>query len=97
MAGARREIMVHPHSQPRVGQRGIERQRLFQVLDRGQYVLGPEVEAFEQEFARAMGVPEAAGVASGTDALMLALRAAGIGRGDGVLTVSLTAVAKTTP
>ena len=69
------------------------RQALFQVLDRGQYVLGPEVEAFEQEFARAMGVPEAAGVASGTDALMLALRAAGIGRGDGVLTVSLTAVA----
>ena len=63
------------------------------VLRRGWYVLGPEVEAFEAAFARYHGVAHAVGVASGTDAIKLALRAAGIGRGDEVITVSHTAVA----
>lgn len=64
-----------------------------EVLERGRYILGTEVEAFEVEFARFIGVDHAVGVASGTDALHLALRACGIGRGDGVVTVSHTAIA----
>jgi dTDP-4-amino-4,6-dideoxygalactose transaminase len=63
------------------------------VLDGGIYILGQEVAAFEQEFARYLRVREVVGVASGTDALHLALRACGIGRGDAVATVSHTAVA----
>jgi dTDP-4-amino-4,6-dideoxygalactose transaminase len=63
------------------------------VLASGWYILGAEVEAFEDEFARYHGLPHAVGVASGTDAIELALRAAGIGRGDEVITVAHTAVA----
>jgi dTDP-4-amino-4,6-dideoxygalactose transaminase len=63
------------------------------VLDSGWYILGQEVASFEQEFAAYLGVAHAIGVASGTDALHLALRAVGVGPGDGVLTVSHTAVA----
>jgi len=65
----------------------------LRVLDRGWYVLGPEVEQFEAAFAAYHGVGYAVGVASGTDAIELALRAAGIGPGDEVITVSHTAVA----
>lgn len=64
-----------------------------EVLDGGSYILGPQVAAFEVEFARFLGGGHAVGVASGTDALVLALRAAGIGPGDQVFTVSHTAVA----
>jgi dTDP-4-amino-4,6-dideoxygalactose transaminase len=63
------------------------------VLDSGFYILGEEVEAFEQEFADFVGVPYGVSVANGTDALEIALRACGIGAGDVVLTVSHTAVA----
>ena len=63
------------------------------VLDGGHYILGPEVQAFEREFAAYLGVPHVVGVASGTDALVLALRARGIGAGDEVVTVGHTAVA----
>jgi dTDP-4-amino-4,6-dideoxygalactose transaminase len=63
------------------------------VLASGTYIKGPQVSAFESEFAAFVGVSEAIGVASGTDALHLALRTLGIGRGDQVLTVSHTAVA----
>jgi len=66
---------------------------IHRVLDRGSYILGQEVSAFEQEFARYLGVGYAVGVASGTDALHLALRVCGIGPGDGVISVSHTAVA----
>src|SRR5256714_2551236 len=58
------------------------------VLDRGDYVLGAEVERFEQEFARYCGAAHAAGVSSGTSALVLALRAVGIGPDDEVITVA---------
>jgi dTDP-3-amino-3,4,6-trideoxy-alpha-D-glucose transaminase len=61
------------------------------VIDSGWYVLGPEVEAFEEEFAAACGAAHAVGVNTGTDALMLALRALDIGPGDEVITASLTA------
>ena len=63
------------------------------VLAGGWYILGPEVAAFEAEFAAYLGLADAVGVASGTDALMLALRALGVGPGDEVITVAHTAVA----
>jgi dTDP-4-amino-4,6-dideoxygalactose transaminase len=61
------------------------------VLERGWFVLGPEVEAFEREFAEATGVPHAVGVGNGTDAIEIALRGLGVKHGDEVVTVSHTA------
>ncbi len=58
------------------------------VLDRGQFILGPEVEALEQEVAVACGTRYAVAVASGTDALELSLRACGITTGDEVITTA---------
>jgi len=63
------------------------------VLASGYYILGEETVAFEQEFAHYIGVKYVVSVASGTEALHLALRACGIGPGDEVITVSHTAVA----
>ncbi len=63
------------------------------VLDSGAYILGAEVEAFESAFAEFCGGGHGVGVASGTDALILALKSLGIGPGDEVITVSHTAVA----
>jgi len=63
------------------------------VLESGQFVLGPEVQALEQEFAFACGVSHGIGVNSGTSALHLALLAAGVGPGDEVITVPFTFVA----
>ena len=67
-------------------QAGIDR-----VLRRGWFVLGPELEAFEPEFAAACGAGQAVGVGTGTDALAIALRALGIGPGDEVITSPLSA------
>jgi dTDP-3-amino-3,4,6-trideoxy-alpha-D-glucose transaminase len=61
------------------------------VVERGWFVLGPEVEAFEAEFAAASGVRHTVAVGSGTDALTLLLRAADVGRGDEVIIPALTA------
>lgn len=66
---------------------------IARVLESGWYILGNEVAAFEREFAAYLGVKQTVGVASGTDALYLALRACGVGPCDFVLTVSHTAVA----
>ena len=63
------------------------------VLERGRYVLGENVAAFEEEFAAWLGARWAVGVASGTDAVRLALAACDIGAGDEVITVSHTAIA----
>ena len=63
------------------------------VLNKGWYILGEEVKAFEAEFAGYVGVSDGIGVGSGTEALHLALKACGIGDGDEVITVSHTAVA----
>lgn len=63
------------------------------VLGSGAYILGREVAAFEAEFAAWLGAPHVAACANGTDALVLALRALGVGRGDTVATVSHTATA----
>lgn len=64
-----------------------------EVCASGSFILGPAVERFEQEFARYHGVAHAVGVASGTDALELALRGAGIEAGDEVLTSPFTFIA----
>ena len=63
------------------------------VLSSGQLILGPELEAFEAEFAAYCGARHAVGVGNGLDALALALRAAGIGRGDEVIVPSHTFIA----
>jgi dTDP-3-amino-3,4,6-trideoxy-alpha-D-glucose transaminase len=61
------------------------------VVQRGWFILGPEVDAFETEFARASGAAHAIGVGNGTDAIALTLRALGIGAGDEVITSPLSA------
>lgn len=61
------------------------------VLASGWFVLGPEVEAFETDFAAVSGAAHAVGVGSGTDAIALVLRALGIGQGDEVITTPLSA------
>jgi dTDP-4-amino-4,6-dideoxygalactose transaminase len=63
------------------------------VLDHGQFILGPEVDEFERAFAQMCGVKHALGVANGTDALVLALHACGIGAGDEVVTAPNSFVA----
>jgi dTDP-4-amino-4,6-dideoxygalactose transaminase len=66
---------------------------VHRVLDSGWYILGPEVEAFESEWAAYCGVEHAVGVANGLDALVLALRALGVGPGDEVIVPSNTYIA----
>ncbi len=66
---------------------------LSDVLDNTHFILGPNVQAFEQEAAEYLGVRHAIGCASGTDALHLALLAAGIGPGDEVITPAFTFIA----
>lgn len=61
------------------------------VLERGWFILGPEVEAFEAELAQASGRLHAVGLASGTDALIVGLRALGVGPGDQVVVPNMTA------
>ena len=64
---------------------------IAEVVDRGEYILGPSVAKFERELAARLGVAAIVGVASGTDALALALKALGVHQGDEVITVSHTA------
>ncbi|RII27561.1 MAG: erythromycin biosynthesis sensory transduction protein eryC1 [Geobacter sp.] len=66
---------------------------LLEALGKTQFILGPNVAAFEKEAASYLGVSHAIGVASGTDALHLALAAAGIGPGDEVITSPFTFIA----
>jgi dTDP-4-amino-4,6-dideoxygalactose transaminase len=65
-------------------------QRITAVLEAGRYVLGPEVEAFEREFADYLGVRHVVGVANGTDAITIAIRALGVRPGDEVVLPSFT-------
>ena len=60
------------------------------MVDSGAFILGPEVQAFEREFAEFVGAEQAIGVANGTDALTIALRAMGVGPGDDVVVPSFT-------
>jgi dTDP-4-amino-4,6-dideoxygalactose transaminase len=66
---------------------------IARVLARGWYILGEEVAGFERDFARYIGAKHAIGVANGTDALVLALKALDLGHEDYVVTVAHTAVA----
>ena len=65
-------------------------EKLGEVVDGGRYILGPEVEAFEREFAGYLGAKHCIGVANGTDAITIALRALGVGPGDEVVCPSYT-------
>jgi dTDP-4-amino-4,6-dideoxygalactose transaminase len=67
------------------------------VIDDGQYILGPEVEAFERRFATYCGTRFAVGVADGTTALILALHALGVGPGDEVITAPNSFIASASP
>lgn len=75
---------------------GAIRAAIDRVLESGYYILGPEVEAFEKEFAAYQGGGYAIGVANGTEAIELALRAAGVRPGDLVATVANTVTATVT-
>ncbi|MCD6460608.1 DegT/DnrJ/EryC1/StrS family aminotransferase [bacterium] len=67
-------------------------QAFARVFDRGYFILGPELDEFEQKFASYIGSGYAIGTANGTDAIEIALRACGIGQGDEVITAPNTAV-----
>lgn len=82
----------NPHAQYRSHREAIDR-AIRRVLESGRYILGEEVSAFEREFADYIGVRNAIGVGSGTEALHLTLAACGVGAGDEVITVAHTAVA----
>jgi dTDP-4-amino-4,6-dideoxygalactose transaminase len=85
-----------PQSDPRAGMLALRSRieiAIIQVIESGSYILGREVQGFEQEFSAFTGVSHGVGVASGTDALILSLRALGVGPEDYVITVSHTAVA----
>jgi len=69
------------------------KQEIEEVINRGWFVLGENLERFEREFADYCGVKYAIGVGSGTDALLLSLKALGIGRGDEVLVPTNTFIA----
>jgi len=66
------------------------KERIAEVLESGRFILGPHVRAFEEEAATYLGVKHAIGVANGTDAIVLALDALGIGPGDEVVCPSFT-------
>lgn len=85
-----------PQADPRAGYLSRRHEidaAIARVLEGGAYILGPEVAAFETEFAAFIGAAHAVGVASGTDALVLGLKALGLAPGDIVATVSHTATA----
>lgn len=71
---------------------GEIREAIDRVLERGWFVLGEELQAFEEEFASYLGVGHALGVGSGTDAIQIALKAAGLHAGDEVITAANTCV-----
>ena len=75
---------------PREDASGV-RDAITRVIDRGWFVLGPELDGFEQEFAEASRAAHAVGVGTGTDAIAIALRAMDIGPGDEVITSPVSA------
>ena len=82
-----------PLFDPATALQGLRRrmgEAIDDVLERGQFILGPEVTAFEDEFAAYIGAPHAIGVANGTEALTIALRALDVGPGDDVVVPSFS-------
>ena len=85
-----------PQADPRAGFLALRTRidiAITQVIESGTYILGSEVSGFEQEFSAFVGVRHGIGVASGTDAIILALKGIGVGPDDYVVTVPHTAVA----
>ena len=83
-----------PQADPRAGFLALRSRidiAIIQVIESGSYILGQQVQGFEQEFSAFVGVSDGIGVASGTDAVMLALRGLDVTRDDYVATVSHTA------
>ena len=91
-SGLKMILCANPSAQYKSYQVEIE-EAVLKVMRGDRYVLGDEVDALEHEFANYIGTTNAVGVANGTDALELALRALDIEAGDEVITVSHTAVA----
>jgi dTDP-4-amino-4,6-dideoxygalactose transaminase len=83
-------VALFDTSTPLIALRGELRSAVDRVLDSERYILGAEVGAFEQEFAAYCGAAHAVGVANGTDAITIALRAMGVGPGDEVVVPSFT-------
>jgi dTDP-3-amino-3,4,6-trideoxy-alpha-D-glucose transaminase len=83
-------IPLFDTSTPLIVLRGELRAAVNRVLDSERYILGPEVSAFEREFASYCGAAHAIAVANGTEALTIALRALGVGPGDEVVVPSFT-------
>jgi dTDP-3-amino-3,4,6-trideoxy-alpha-D-glucose transaminase len=83
-------VALFDTSAPLHGLRAELRAAIERVLDSERYILGPEVSAFEREFAAYCGAAHGIGVANGTDAITIALRAMGVGPGDEVVVPSFT-------
>ncbi|MFN8596983.1 MAG: aminotransferase class I/II-fold pyridoxal phosphate-dependent enzyme, partial [Anaerolineae bacterium] len=83
---------ANPHAQYLSHQAEID-QAIAAAISGNRYILGPQTQAFESEFATYLNLAHGVGVGSGTEALHLAIRALDIGAGDEVITVSHTAVA----
>ena len=83
---------ANPQEQFKSYKKEIE-ESILNVLESNNYILGEQVSSLEKEFAKYIGTKFAIGVANGTDAIEISLRALGIGKGDEVITVSHTAVA----
>src|SRR6202050_3603828 len=83
-------VALFDTSTPLIALREERRGAIDRVLDSERYILGPEVSAFEREFADYCGTEHGVGVANGTDAITIALRAMGVGPGDEVIVPSFT-------
>jgi dTDP-3-amino-3,4,6-trideoxy-alpha-D-glucose transaminase len=83
-------VPLFDSSTPLISLREELRRAIDGVLESKRYILGPEVSAFEREFAEYCGADHAVGVANGTEAITIALRAMGVGPGDEVIVPSFT-------
>jgi dTDP-4-amino-4,6-dideoxygalactose transaminase len=83
-------IRLFDHSTPLRPIKARLKERISAVVESERFILGPELAAFESEFAERVGVSHAIGVGNGTDAITLALRALGVGPGDDVVVPSFT-------